>query len=163
MQKVLKFLHLTAVSVFVGSIPGHILLGVAAGRAADPAIALVWYQAKHLLTAGLTGSALLAAMATGAVVLLRRRRLLHARWLQLKLLLVLLIAANGLLVLTPISAELATLAAQAAEGQATMTAVAALKARESIAGAANIAMLALVLALAVFRPQLGARSAALHG
>ena len=50
MQKIIRVLHILAVCVFVGSIPGHIVLGELAKSAQGNEAFAVYQQAKYALT-----------------------------------------------------------------------------------------------------------------
>lgn len=156
MHNTLKMLHFLAVFVFVGSIPSHILIGASADPQGDLVAFADAHRLKHLLTQGLTGAAIMVALASGALLVLANRALLRDRWLQAKLVLVAAVAGNGLLLLTPMSAEFAAMAQTAASTGSLPVEFAALQAREAVAGAANLALIAAIVALAVFRPRLRA-------
>jgi uncharacterized membrane protein len=157
MHRILKVAHIIGLAVFLGSIPGHIVLGALGDPAADPAGFALLMHAKHVNVVALTIPALVFTALTGAA-LAWRRRLSPAshRWLGAKIALVALIGANGALVLRPLSAEIARVAAEATAGGAVPAAIASLAARESAFGAANLAMVIAVIALSVARPRLGA-------
>lgn len=155
MRTVLRLAHLGAVAVFLGSIPAHLVLGAVADPAAGWARFATLHEAKHLLTAGLTLAALAATALSGGLLLLARPELRRRRWLRAKLLLVMLVALNGGLVLTPAAAEMAGLAAAAAERGVLAPRFAELEARERLAGPINLVALGLILVLAVTRPRLG--------
>lgn len=157
MHRTLKVAHLIALAVFVGSIPGHIVLGALGDPVADPAGFALLMHAKHVSVVALTIPALAFTVLTGAALAWRRRiSPASHRWLAAKLALVALIGANGALVLRPLSAEIARVAAEAAAGGAVPAAVATLAARESAFGAANLAMVLAVLVLSVAKPRFGA-------
>ena len=154
MQRILRIVHFLALATFLGSIFGHIVLARMA--VADPAAALPLLQGKLAMVHALTlpGLGLLALTGAGLALLTRapgRTR----RWLIAKLCLVLAVGANGVLVLTPISAQQVELA------RATLGTLPpefhALALREHIAGGLNLLAVAAIIALAVFRP--GFRSA----
>ena len=147
----LKLLHLLGLALFLGSIPGHVLLGRLAAGATSPGEAALLLGTKHISTLVLTLPGLALAVASGALLLAARRELLGRRWMQVKLGLVALVAANGLAMLTPTGAALARLAEGAAGGVLPPEA-AALAAREGLFGAANLVMVLAILALAVARP-----------
>lgn len=153
MDKTLKVAHLVGLALFLGSIPGHILLG----RLADPAdlhgFALLM-QAKYTSVLALTLPALLLTLVTGTALMLRRGMTpTRVRWMAVKLVLVAFIVLNGALVLRPSGAQIA-LSAQAAQQTGVLPAeLAALERREGAFGAANLAMIVAVIGLAVFRPR----------
>ena len=129
MERILKVAHLVALALFLGSIPGHIVLG----RLADPA-------------ADAEGFALLMHATPDKV-----------RWMAAKLALVALITVNGAFILTPLARDISG-SAKAAVAAGTLPAgFADLTRRESAFGAANLAMVLAVIALAVARPGRAAR------
>lgn len=162
MRILLKTLHIVALCVFVGSIPSHIVIGAVAERAGDAVAFAHYHDVKYLLTQVLTRAGLIAAVTTGVLVTLTRRAAWRQRWLQAKLILVLLIVLNGMAVLTPIAGEMAALAAAAAEQGPLDPRFAMLHQREGIAGAVNLLAIVAVIYLAVARPVLGGRAVAGH-
>jgi hypothetical protein len=158
----LKLLHLLALVLFLGSIPGHVLLGRLATGATAPGEAALLLGAKHLSALALTLPGLALTVASGALLLAIRRELLGRAWMRMKLGLVALVAANGVLLLTPTGESLARLA-EAAAGGALPAEAGALAAREGMLGAANLAMVLAILALAVARPGAGRRAARIGG
>jgi len=152
MPNLIKTIHLIAVCVFVGSIPGHIVLG-ALGDPAENLVAFADYHAaKHALTLGLTVSGLMLAILSGIGLAALHRDHLTRRWLQFKIVLVGLITLNAALVLVPVSGAMAALARDAVAHGTLAPAFNDLAAREAMAGAANLAMIVAVFVLAVFRP-----------
>jgi hypothetical protein len=156
MRKALKFLHLLGFAVFLGSIPGHIVLGRLAGSASSLDGFAILQQAKHTSILALTLPGLTLIAASGLGLLLTRRELLRDRWMRLKLGLALLVVLNGVLVLSPIGAEIARLASEAAASGVIPPALSPLEARESSLGAANVLISLAIVALAVARPRLRA-------
>jgi uncharacterized membrane protein len=157
MHRILKVAHIIGLAVFLGSIPGHIVLGALGDPVADPTGFALLMHAKHVNVVVLTIPALVFTALTGAALAWRRRLSPAAhRWLGVKVVLVGLIGVNGALVLRPLSAEIARMAAEAAAGGIVPAAIASLAARESAFGAANLAMVVAVIALSVARPRLGA-------
>jgi uncharacterized membrane protein len=153
MHRLLRVVHFVALAVFLGSVPGHILLGQLA--TADPAAAPALLRAKLAMieTFTLPGLAVLALSGAGLAIAARapwHRR----RWLVAKLALVLAVGANGALVLLPIARRQAELS-RAAPGAPTEE-FRRLEMRESVAGAANLVTIAGIIALAVYRPGFGA-------
>lgn len=152
MAKVTKIVHLIAMAVFVGSIPGHIVLGALGDPTANPAAFADYHAAKHALTQVLTVSGLTLTVLSGTMLAIMRRELLKQRWLRIKIALVVLITLNAALFLVPLSGALAELA-QTAVTQGTLPPeFDGLAAREGITGAVNLAMIVAVIALAVARP-----------
>jgi hypothetical protein len=160
MTKTLKTAHLVGLTLFLGSIPAHIVLGRLAMAHADVAAAVALLEAKHAATLVLTLPGLALSVATGLALLLANRGLLRTAWLRAKLVLVALVALNGALVLTPVGAAMAERASHAGSMDELRAALAPLAARESAFGAANLAMALAAVALAVARPRLRRRRAA---
>lgn len=160
MTKPLKILHLLGLALFLGSIPGHIVLGEIAGSGAGLAGFSSLLQAKHVMVLALTLPGLLLMLLTGAGLLLTSRGLWRTRWMRVKLGLVVLVALNALLVLTPLGAQIAALAGEAAASGVVPPALAGLALRESLFGALNLVMILTIVALAVTKPRLGGMSRA---
>lgn len=152
MTKLVKTVHLIAMAVFVGSIPGHIVLGALGDPAEDLAAFAAYHAAKHALTLALTVSGLALVIVSGLVLAGLQRGLLKRRWLQVKIVLVALITLNAAVFLVPLSGAMAALARDAVTQGTLAPAFAGLAAREAVSGAANLVMIVAVIALAVFRP-----------
>ncbi|CAA6604317.1 conserved membrane hypothetical protein [Rhodospirillaceae bacterium LM-1] len=152
---IIKFVHIVAVCIFVGSIPCHIILGIQAERAANLGEAALLLQTKFLLTTALTGSGLVASLISGLLLALKGRVFLKARWLAAKIALAALISLNGVLLLTPLAGEMAELAATA---QDVGPRLAELRGKEGLAGAINLASILALLFLVVVKPSLGQKS-----
>ncbi len=151
MKILLKLVHLLAVSAFVGSIFGHILLGVAFGGG-DIVSYLVILRAKAALTDGLIlgGLSICALSGVGLVLSGGLRRMVRP-WLLVKLAAVALIAANAVFVLRPLGLDRIALAAGMTGGAPAPEAFVAAGSREDLFGAANLALVLIVIALGVAR------------
>lgn len=155
MDKTLKIAHFFALAVFLGSIPGHIVLGRLADPAADPEGFALLMHAKYVSALALTLPGLALMLLTGVALMLRRGIAPHRlRWMAAKLVLVALVALNGALVLTPLARELAASAQDAVAIGGLPAGFAELARRESAFGAANLAMILAVIGLAVVKPSL---------
>jgi len=153
MEKILKIAHFFGLAVFLGSIPGHIVLGRLVDPAADlQGFALLMY-AKYMNVLALTLPGLALMLLTGVALMLRRGMTPNKLgWMAAKLTLVALIALNGALVLTPLARDIAT-SAQAAVATGSLPAgFADLARKEGLFGAANLAMILVVIGLAVAKP-----------
>lgn len=144
---------LPGLALFLGSIPGHILLG----RLADPAdlegFALLMH-AKYLSVVALTLPGLFLTLLTGIALMLRRGMTPNkVRWMAAKLALVVLIVLNGALILRPVAAEMALSARGAVKAGNLPPGFAELERREGMFGAANLAMILAVIGLAVSKPR----------
>ncbi len=155
MNKFLKIIHLLGLVAFVGSIFSHILLSNLGDPEADLAGFAVLAQAKYMNVLLLTMSGLILMLLTGIALMLRRGMTpKRARWMGVKLMLVMLIALNGTLVLTPLSRDMATLAQDAGTTGRLPTAFYDLQRKEDVLGTANLAMILAVISLAVAKPAL---------
>lgn len=153
MDKTLKVAHFVGLALFLGSIPGHILLGRLADAADLHGFALLMH-AKHVNVLALTLPGLFLSLLTGIALMLRRGMTPNkVRWMAVKLVLVALITLNGVFVLRPVGAEMAHSARAATKTGALPAAFAALEQRERVFGAANLAMILAVIGIAVFRPR----------
>jgi hypothetical protein len=151
-RKPVKALHLLGLALFLGSIPAHILLGRLASAEADLAHMALLLHAKHVSVLALTLPGLALIVVTGLGLVVTERSLVQARWLWAKLGLAAFVMLNGALILTPTSAEIAAVAAEAAATGVVPPTLAALQARESLFGALNLMMTLSIIALAVLRP-----------
>ncbi|MQT11504.1 hypothetical protein [Segnochrobactrum spirostomi] len=152
MRLFLKLVHTLAISAFVGSIFGHILLGTHFS-AEDAASYRTVLAVKCLMTQTLIlgGLALCVLSGIGLVALGRGRSLIRP-WLAIKLAAVALIVVNAVTVLRPLGLERLALASALAGGDT--QALAALHAtgpREDIFGAINLALVLAVLVLSIAR------------
>ncbi len=155
MNKLLKISHLIGLAVFLGSIPGHILLGGIGNSEADLPGFAVLITAKQLNVQYLTVPGLILTLLSGAALAIRRDiNPMRARWLVAKLILVVLITLNGMLILGPLSQEMAVAARNAVQLGALPVEFAALEQKEAIFGAVNLVMVFLVISLAVAKPAL---------
>lgn len=159
MTRFLKLLHLVGVAAFLGSIFGHILLGLALPWSHDPAAVQFARDGVRDATMAVTLPGLALTVLTG--LLLARARpvgqgggLRGSPWLMLHASLGALIVANALLVVVPAGAELA--AAVSSLGTDRFDAVAHLNAkiREDVAGAVNVLLTLVTMAVAIAKPRL---------
>lgn len=155
MEKILKIAHFFGLAVFLGSIPGHIVLG----RLVDPTADLQGFalltHAKYMSVLLLTLPGLLLMFLTGIALMLRRGMTPNKlRWMAAKLTLVALIALNGAFVLTPLARDIAAAAQAAVTTGSLASGFADLARKEAAFGAANLAMILAVIGLAVVRPSL---------
>lgn len=153
-MKFVKFVHLLAVAIFIGSIPTHIVLGELAAHRVEISDIVALHDAKVDITHWLTTSGIIVALLSGASLLNQRRQLLKQNWMKVKMALVAIIVLNGIMALTPFAETLLSLA-QTAQTNASVLGDEYAKTQqyEAIAGAINIAMILAVTALAVFRPR----------
>lgn len=155
MNTFLKGFHLVALAIFLGSIPGHILLGAMGDPARDLEGFAVLMQAKQMNVQWLTVPGLVITLLSGLTLMVRRGiKPSRNRWLTAKLALVVLVALNGALILGPLSREMATMAQHAVQAGALPSAFATLEGREAIFGAVNLAMILTIIGLVVAKPAL---------
>jgi hypothetical protein len=155
MVRLLKTCHLLGLTLFLGSILGHIVASVAAGA---PGGASFLYAREHiaLATRFLTLPGLALSIVSGiALVVLSRLSPLRHRWLAAKIALTLAVMANSALFLAPAGARALAGAVALSRGDSGAMAdvVVALRV-EQYAGAANILLILLIVVLGVFKPRL---------
>lgn len=156
MMRTAKALHLIGLAMFLGSILGHITVGLIPSVAEDPAALLFARQAIEIATWALTVPGLALLVATGLFMTLRGRfGVFRIRWLTLHQAIAGLIVLNVALVLVPTGAELLATATAIADGEAGREAVAAGEAREAAFGAVNVVLALATVFLAVLKPKLG--------
>lgn len=161
MYRILKILHLLGLTLFLGSVLGHIVAGIGAG---DPGSASFLFAREEiaLATRALTLPGLLLAILSGiAMARLGRLSPVRQRWLAAKALLTAVVAVNALLFVVP-SGDRALAGARALlHGEAGATAAGVLSAVgvESVAGAVNILLVLAIVALGVAKPRLASPSA----
>lgn len=155
MNKLLKIGHLIGLALFVGSVCGHILLGKIVDPDTDLAAFAALMQAKRVNVQVLTIPGLGLMLLTGFTLMVRRGvRPTRDLWLGAKLLLVTLITLNGLLILGPLSGDMATVAQNAVQAGVLPAGFAAMEQREALFGAVNMTMILAVIGLAAAKPAL---------
>ncbi len=164
MVRWLKILHLVGMALFLGSIPGHILLGVAEPGGAIPPPGIVF--AREMVKAAtvfVTVPGLTLAVVTGfGMVWIRRINPLRVPWMAAHLALGVVMLLNGALLIVPAEITLAAQAHALMNDTGFDEAVwrrAALT--EDAAGAANVLMALISIGIAAVRP--GRRSAMATG
>lgn len=158
MVRFLKTCHLLGLTLFLGSILGHIVASVAAGA---PGGASFLYARQHiaLATQFLTLPGLALSVLSGiALAASSRLSPLRHRWLAAKIALTLAVMANSALFLAPAGARALAGALALARGDAgAMAEIGAALRVEQYAGAANILLILLIVVLGVFKPRLQSR------
>ena len=155
MFKVFKVIHIAGVTMFLGSIFGHIATGLLPGAADNPPAMLFARQAIEIATRYVTVPGLIIAIVSGALLVASGYPgFLKRRWLVLHMVAVAVIAAITVTVMLPIGQEL--VAAAKAVGAGTMTAGAfgAAAMREHVFGAVNILLAFAAIVLGVVKPRL---------
>jgi hypothetical protein len=144
MRVLLKTAHLLALSAFVGTVFLHVLVSATAtpsdAEAYAALMALKDTTTRVLILPGVV------VLGMSGMTLARRLPRPWPLWLRAKLALVPLLAVNGLFILLPVGAEIAS-AAQAGPVPD------ALLVREEIAGMVNVVLILAVLVLSVRRTQ----------
>jgi hypothetical protein len=156
MYRFCKYLHLIGLTLFLGSIFGHIVAGALAGAPGDSAFLAARAQivaATRLLT--LPGLGLL--IASGAVMLISARTSpLQIGWLGAHVAGAALILVNTAAFVVPAGARALALAKAGEYGEALTRAILA----EDGFGAANVALALALIALGLYKPALFRRRGA---
>jgi hypothetical protein len=155
MYRILKVCHLIGLTLFLGSILGHIAASMAAG---EPGSAGFLYAREQIAfaTRVLTLPGLFLAIASGiALARVSRQSPLRVRWLAAKVALTVAIAINSIVFVAPSGARVlaGTVALSRGEPVALAQIVADQKA-ETIAGTANVVMILAIVLLGVIKPRL---------
>jgi hypothetical protein len=156
MSRFFKFLHLLGLTLFLGSIFGHIVAGALAGAPGGPAFLAARAQiveATRLLT--LPGLGLL--LVSGAAMLAAARMSpLRADWLTAHVAGAAVVAVNSLLFVCPAGRQALALTRAGEYGEALSRAILA----EDGFGAVNVALALALIALGLYKPALFRRRAA---
>lgn len=154
MRPSLRFLHILGLVLFLGSLPTHIILGMAEPGGAIPAQGVLFARAMlRILTLVATAPGLILLAVTGLMRLWSSRWTGGGRWLVVHALLGGAVVALGLLVLTPTVMTLAEQAKILADGLDSPL-WARLAVIEDVAGAFNLTAAVLAVVLVCFRPAL---------
>lgn len=147
MYKLLKIFHLLGLTLFLGSIFGHIVASAGAGEIGGAAFSAA-RQAIAAATEALTlpGLGLALASGLGLAALAPERR----RWMFVHAGLAATVALVAVVVVIP--------AGQRTLSAATFAEVRAAVTTETVAGALNVALTFAILALGVVKPRLGDRA-----
>jgi hypothetical protein len=155
MVRLLKTCHLLGLTLFLGSILGHIVASAAAGA---PGTASFLYAREHiaLATQFLTLPGLALSVLSGiALVVGSRLSPQRHRWLAAKIALTVAVMANSALFLAPAGARAFAGALALSKGDAAaMTEIVAALRAEQYAGAVNILLILSIVLLGVFKPRL---------
>jgi hypothetical protein len=153
MHRTLKIAHILGLTLFLGSVFGHIVAGATGGPPGAPG----FLQAREEIATAtrlLTLPGLALAMSTGLAMALRTPSLLRQRWLRLHAALGALVVASSLLLAAPAGRQ----ALEMAQAGETADRIARTLLTEHVAGALNIALALAILALGVIRPALRRRT-----
>lgn len=160
MYRILKVLHLIGLTLFLGSVLGHV---VASALGGEPGTAGFLFSRAHIVAATriMTMPGLGLTILTGiGMALVGRISPLRERWLGVKGVLALLILLNAVILVVPAGAQAlaGALALSHNEAGAAAAGLPAALQLERVAGAANILLTLAIIVLGVFQPALGARS-----
>jgi hypothetical protein len=154
--KIAKALHLIGLAMFLGSILGHITIGLVPGAKDQAQAMLFGRQAIQIATWSVTIPGLALLVATGLFMTLRGRLGFgRRRWLTVHQTIAILILLNAAVILVPGGNDLIRLASQIMQGQASLDDFAALARRESMFGAANLVLTLVTIFVAVLKPAFG--------
>ncbi|KAB2915080.1 MAG: DUF2269 family protein [Hyphomicrobiaceae bacterium] len=156
MYRVLKFLHLLGLTLFLGSIFGHIVVSVLGGGPHSP---LFLFARQNVTTATnvLTIPGLGLAIVSGiGMAVISRLSPLRARWLALHGSLALVVAAIAAVAIIPAGRDMLQGAIALRDGSPDVAAAQILTAKriEDIAGAINILLALTIAAIGVWKPKL---------
>ncbi len=150
MFKLFKAIHVIGVAMFLGSIFGHIAIGLLPGAANNPQAMLFARQAIELATRYVTVPGLIIAIVGGALMVASGYPgFFRRRWLVLHVAAAAAIAAITAAVMAPVGQGLVAAAKEVAAGAMTPGAFAALAMREHLFGAVNILLTPVCIALCV--------------
>ena len=155
--RLLKILHLIGLSLFLGSIFGHIVASVLGGapQAGNEAAFLASRVHITAATRYLTMPGLLLTLATGAGMWLQSWSLKRDGWLRVHMFAAVLIVLLAFFVIVPAGSEMLRLAQQGVAEHAGQ--IKAVHKVEDMVGAANILLAVLATALGVVKPKWGKR------
>lgn len=149
MSRVLKVVHILALTLFLGSIFSHIVAGVVGGAVGGPGFLAARTQieaATRLLTLPGLGLAILSGV--GLALLAPRR----PAWMAIHADLAVAIAILAMAVIAPAGRAALSGAQAVAQGHGDLEALRSALMTEHIAGAANILLTVAVVVLGVYRP-----------
>ena len=152
MRPTLKFLHILGIALFLGSLPGHIVLGALLPGGDIPPLGILFSRKViQIITLVATIPGLTLAVITG-LMLRHRHPLPRPSWLGLHMALGLTVLAIGGLVITPQVLILGAQAQALASDSFDAAAWSGAKRIEDIAGTINLLLALLAMALACFKP-----------
>lgn len=155
--RLLKILHLIGLSLFLGSIFGHIVASVLGGASQAGNEAAFLASRVHITAATryLTMPGLLLTLATGVGMWLQSWSLKRDVWLRVHMFAAVLIALLAFFVIVPAGVEMLRLAQQGVAEHAGQ--IKAAHKVENMVGATNILLAVLATALGVVKPKWGKR------
>ncbi len=150
MRKVFLFFHLFAFAAFVGSVFGHITLGIAFQPSSNMEGYANIVASKSVLTNTVIFSGLVVSVMSGlGLVWVRGIASVKEGWLIAKLGLVTLVILNAVFFLAPIGVERSMLSAQALTTSDLPERFTQLGLREDIFGTANLLFVFIIVALSL--------------
>jgi len=154
----LRLLHFIGLAMFLGSIFGHIVLGMLPGAETDrPTIVLV-RAAIALLTQVLTVPGVVLLVVTGLwMVGAYYGSFFRLRWLTVHQVLGALILVNTVLILRPLGTQMLEVARSLHENNFDLGALHELEGREATFGPINLLLSLTTIIIAIFRPAFGQR------
>jgi hypothetical protein len=164
MYPMLKVCHLIGLTLFLGSILGHVAASAAAGQPGSTGF-LYMQEQIAFATRVLTLPGLLLTVASGiALAKLSRQSPLRARWLAAKVVLTAAIVINSVAFVAPAGARLLSGTAALSRGEPVALAqIVADHKVETVAGAANIVMILAIVLLGVIKPRLALSRRRING
>lgn len=160
MAKSLKILHLLGLALLLGSIFGHIVAAAPHDYASGSPALLFARQTIVEATRALTLPGLALAIASGIAMALRGGRALAGRrWLAVHAGLAVCVLASAMALIVPAGGTMLRLAAAAATGTPLGPDYAAAARIERMAGAVNVVLILLIVAIGVAKPALRRRPA----
>jgi hypothetical protein len=154
--RLLKLIHFVALAGFAGGLGAALLLADGAGGAAPAALAAARSGVAQLAAALIVPS-LVVLVLSGMLLVVARPALIGARWVWAKAVLTVALGGLTLVQVAPAMQRLAALTNDAALGEPSAAAIQSALHDESWGGLAVLALSLIALALAVWRPRLGAR------
>lgn len=156
MRSVLKFLHLLGLTLFLGSIFGHIIVSVMGGGPDSPFF-LFARQNVTMATQALTMPGLVLAIVSGlGMVMISRLSPLRVKWLALHGGLALVVAIIAVAAILPAGHDMLREATALRDGShdASAARILAAKSVEDIAGGINVLLTLTIAAIGVWKPKL---------
>lgn len=155
-RHLIKIIHLLALAGFVGGLASTLLLSDYADDA-PPSLLAALRMLIAALDESLVVPSLVLMVLSGMLLVVARPQLVGARWLWAKTALTVVIAVVVLAVVHPAITRAAVLAAEGALGTPALGELSRAFTAERIGGIAVLALAALAVVLAVWRPRLGQR------
>lgn len=155
MYRLLKFFHILGLTLFLGSVFGHIVASVSGGAPGTPQFLFARQEISAAIWT-LTVPGLALSIATGlGLVAVGRLNPIQTKWLALHSTLAVIIAAIAAILIIPAAAEVLRLAGAMQEGSpgAGVEQIMAAKRTEDIAGAINVLLALIGAAVGVWKPK----------